>query len=95
MKINLKHENHEYPAGSMFWFRPQALEPFFSLNLNLNQFEKQSEKKIDGTLAHAIERLFLDVVEKAGFAHRKVLFRPTINDKNNKNDNRETDFNAM
>ncbi len=65
----------EYPAGSMFWFRPQALQPLFDLNITLDDFEEKSEKKDDGTLAHAIERLILFVAQKQKYRWKKVMFK--------------------
>ncbi|MHB1280005.1 MAG: FkbM family methyltransferase [Acidithiobacillus sp.] len=53
-------------AGSMFWARAQALAPLLALDLKPEDFEEESGQ-VDGTLAHAIERLFAVVTERAGF----------------------------
>lgn len=46
-----------FPAGSMFWARIDTFEPL--LNAHLHEWEFESEDgQIDGTLAHAVERLF-------------------------------------
>ena len=61
----------EFPAGSMFWFKPQALAPLLDSGLTFEDFPEE-RGQIDGTLAHAIERAFLFIVESAGFSWVKV-----------------------
>lgn len=61
----------EFPAGSMFWFRPDALEPLLSMDLSFEDFPQEAGQ-IDGTLAHAIERSFLYIVESRGYGWAKV-----------------------
>jgi GT2 family glycosyltransferase/2-polyprenyl-3-methyl-5-hydroxy-6-metoxy-1,4-benzoquinol methylase len=57
---------HGYFAGSMFWCRPQALDPLLALDLKEQDFEEEAGQT-DGTLAHVVERLFALSAEKAGF----------------------------
>jgi lipopolysaccharide biosynthesis protein len=54
-----------FPVGTMFWARTQALEPFLKLNL---QWENYPEEPLpyDGSMLHAIERLFPQVCESQG-----------------------------
>jgi lipopolysaccharide biosynthesis protein len=78
MKVDLdKNKDAEFPTGSMFWFRPGALKPLFSLDLKYSDFGK--ENRSDGTLAHAIERLFVVSVRRVGFREKKVLFESKFN----------------
>lgn len=48
----------DYPTGSMFWARAEALLPLFKAGITLSDFPEESGQT-DGTLAHTIERLFV------------------------------------
>lgn len=56
----------DYPVGSMFWARTEALRPLFALNLSLSDFPPE-EGQNDGTTQHAIEHLFGQVVLQHAF----------------------------
>ncbi len=61
---NLEHDT--FIAGSMFWARLPALRPLLDGHLQPSQFEAEAGQ-VDGTLAHAIERVFALAAREAGF----------------------------
>jgi lipopolysaccharide biosynthesis protein len=61
----------DFPSGSMFWCRPGALQPLLDLKILLSEFPPESGQ-LDGTLSHAIERLFFISCEIAGFRWLKT-----------------------
>ena len=64
----------EFPSGSMFWGRCTALRPLLDLGLTFEDFPEELGQ-VDGTLAHAVERIMLHTVEKAGFRWVKTACR--------------------
>lgn len=56
----------DFAAGSMFWARTKALAPLLDLNLSFADFGEETGV-IDGTLAHAIERMIFYTCERAGY----------------------------
>ncbi|MER9260598.1 rhamnan synthesis F family protein [Mesorhizobium sp. M0619] len=61
-------------AGSMFWFAPRALAPLKNITEASIAFEAENGQQ-DGTLAHAIERVFCWVARGQGFTASSVLLR--------------------
>jgi Lipopolysaccharide biosynthesis protein len=55
-----------FSAGTMFWVRLPALAPLLSGEFYGSEFATE-EGQIDGTMAHAVERLFVACVEAGGF----------------------------
>ena len=64
--INAPHEQEHFVAGSMFWARLEALRPLLDAQLHDAEFEPESGQ-LDGTLAHAVERLIAAWTSHAGF----------------------------
>lgn len=54
-----------FAAGTMFWCAPKALEPLLSIGLCPTDFEAENGQ-LDGTTAHAVERLIGLSCELAG-----------------------------
>ena len=73
--VPLKKENLlEFPSGSMFWARSDAISKIRGLNLTFEDFEEEAGK-IDGTLAHAMERSYLFFIEAAGYKWAKISLK--------------------
>lgn len=56
----------DYPAGMMFWCRPETLSPLIGLNLSWEDYPAEPIPR-DGTILHAIERIIPFVCEELGF----------------------------
>jgi lipopolysaccharide biosynthesis protein len=70
-KLHLDYtgEHFNFVAGSMFWFKPPAISLISRLSIDDNGFPIETGQ-VDGTLAHALERLFCLIAKKQGY---KVL----------------------
>ena len=67
MDIRFSLEEHfNFPAGSMFWARTDAVKPLFDLNLDWDDYPVEPIDH-DGTMLHAIERLIPFVVRQRGY----------------------------
>ncbi len=64
----------EFPSGSMFWGRSAAIRKLLDLDLDFSDFPAEAGQ-IDGTPAHAIERIMLMVAEASGYEWLKVVRR--------------------
>ena len=67
-RLNLGYSGEPFTfiAGSMYWFKPQAIATVLELNLDENDFPEETGQ-IDGTLAHAMERLIGLAAHQGGY----------------------------
>ena len=56
----------DFPSGSMFWCRSQALIPWLRFGFSWDSFDESSQEARDASLAHALERSFLFGCELEG-----------------------------
>ncbi len=56
----------QFSAGTMFWFRIDALDSMGRIELEAEEFERELGQ-VDGALHHAIERILVVAVQTAGF----------------------------
>lgn len=54
------------PLGTMFWFRPEALQKLFDVEWEYDDFPKEPNKT-DGSLLHFIERIYAFTVQQQGY----------------------------
>lgn len=54
------------PLGTMFWFRPKAMKLLFDQDWEYKDFPPEPNE-IDGTLLHAVERIYSYVVQQEGY----------------------------
>lgn len=56
----------DFPAGSMFWAKTEALRPLFDAKITIEDFPEEAGQN-DATLAHCLERLLVLVTKQSGF----------------------------
>ena len=60
-----------FPSGSMFWIRGELLKQLFDV-VDKSDFQKESGQ-IDGTFAHAIERVFVVLAEQNKYKYLQII----------------------
>jgi rhamnosyltransferase len=61
------------PLGTIFWYRSEALKILFDAGFRYEDFPEEPIQKLDGTLMHAIERIYPFAAQQAGFYTAWVL----------------------
>lgn len=61
------------PFGTMFWVRRQAMRPFFRYPWTVEDFPREPLKKVDGTVLHALERMYPMIAQEAGYCSGWVM----------------------
>jgi len=73
LKLNIPFDKHPIaPFGSMFWIRSEAIKPLFRHCWAYEDFPDEPLPP-DGTVSHAIERIYPSVVQEAGFLSGWVM----------------------
>lgn len=78
LDIRVPIEEHKAPIsayGTMFWFRPKAFQKLYAKDWQYDDFPPEPNP-IDGTLLHAIERVYSFAVQDAGFFPGIVMTSP-------------------
>ena len=60
-----KDKSINFPAGTMFWAKTKCIDNIFEIGLTKDDFPKE-DGQVDGTIAHAIERLLGMLPEEKG-----------------------------
>lgn len=73
-KLKLRHKNDKYlfPAGTIFWYRPNALKRL--LQYDIKKFDIPKEPiESDGTILHAIERSIAYIAFSEGYKYKIAI----------------------
>lgn len=67
--LGFKFKYSTFPAGSMFWFNPQALKGIEKIE---DKYFEVEQGLADGTIAHGVERLFCSVIVYNKFKIKEI-----------------------
>ena len=66
-------ESPKAPWGAMFWFRARALQPLFRHEWKTSDFPEEPLQVTDGTILHALERMYPMIAQEAGFLTGTIM----------------------
>jgi len=64
-------EDIAFPSGDMFWAKTDAIKTLFEVDITSKDFPEE-KGQADGTLAHAIERIWLYIAEHNGYGYAEI-----------------------
>ncbi len=70
LELTVEGRDLRFPSGSMYWVRAFVLQGLRALCVERDDFEDEAGQ-VDGTTAHAIERIIGIVTEEAGYVIRE------------------------
>jgi rhamnosyltransferase len=74
LSVNIEKEKPPIsPLGGIYWYRTEALKPLFDAGFQYKDFPQEPIRETDGTIMHAIERLYPFVAQQYGFYTGWVL----------------------
>ncbi|GAA3874285.1 glycoside hydrolase family 99-like domain-containing protein [Leifsonia kafniensis] len=71
LQLELDEASLRFAAGSIYWVRGFVLQGLRALSLDADDFDAESGQ-VDGTTAHAVERVIGILTREAGYAVRQV-----------------------
>ena len=69
--VQISQNYFDFPEGNMFWARTNAIYQIFELNIE-KRFPKE-KGKLNATLMHCIERIWIYIVKLNGYYYKKIF----------------------
>ena len=74
LKLSVPFDEHPLaPWGAMFWVRSKAMEPLFRYKWTVEDFPIEPIKIPDGTVLHALERMYPMIAQEAGYFTGQII----------------------
>ena len=75
--ISIRGNRYNFPVGSIFWVRSDALTKLLTKQWNLNDFP-QEPIPVDGSILHAFERSYSTIVQASGYLTGVIIPKSLI-----------------